>query len=546
MTKYIFVTGGVVSSIGKGISVASIGRLLKSRGFSVSVLKLDPYLNVDPGTMSPYQHGEVFVTIDGSETDLDLGHYERFIDIELTSSSNVTAGQIYSSVIARERRGDYLGGTIQAVPHVTNEIKDRIVSLAEESQADVVVVEVGGTVGDIEGLPFLEAIRQMRNDVGRDEVYYVHVTLLPHIRATGELKTKPTQHSVKELRSIGVQPDAIIARSDYPISEGIKDKIALFCDVPRHAVIPLPTVDNVYEVPSILEEAGLGDTLLESLGLQYRSRDLADWRALADRMNVPKEKVSVAVVGKYVDLPDSYISVKEALFHAALDHNRDIDILWIHSEDIERQGPEALLSSACGIVVPGGFGSRGVEGMIETVHYARENGVPYLGLCLGMQVMVVEYARYILHLEGANSTEFDPETPHPVIDLMPDQRAVREKGGTMRLGSYPCHLVEGSRTGKMYGDSVVWERHRHRYEFNNEYLELLAEAGLKPSGLSPDGSLVEISEVVDHPFMVGVQFHPEFCSRPERPHPLFRGFMDVAKQVIREGGQHPLPMVNGQ
>ena len=545
MTKYIFVTGGVVSSIGKGVSVASIGRLLKSRGLKVSVQKLDPYLNVDPGTMSPYQHGEVFVTKDGCEADLDLGHYERFIDIELTSSSNVTAGQIYSSVITRERRGDYLGGTIQAVPHVTNEIKERIFSLAQESQADVLVVEVGGTVGDIEGLPFLEAIRQIRNDAGRENVYYIHVTLLPHIGATGELKTKPTQHSVKELRSIGIQPDAIIARSDYPVSEGIKDKIALFCDVPQQSVIALLTVANVYEVPVILEEAGLGDTLLEFLGGEYRGRDLADWRALVERMNVPKEKVPIAVVGKYADLPDAYISVKEALYHAALHHGREVEISWVHSEEVERCGPEMVLSSAQGIVVPGGFGPRGIEGIIQTARYARETGVPYLGLCLGMQMMVVEYARHVLRLEGANSTEFDSETPHPVISLMPDQLAVRDMGGTMRLGSYPCKLVGGSRSAAAYGQSKVSERHRHRYEFNNEYMELLAEAGLKPRGVSPDGSLVEVTEAVDHPFMVGVQFHPEFRSRPERPHPLFRDFLGVAKQVIREGGQHPLPLAGG-
>ncbi len=544
MTKYIFVTGGVVSSVGKGISVASIGRILKSRGFSVSVMKLDPYLNVDPGTMSPYQHGEVFVTQDGSETDLDLGHYERFIDIELTASSNVTAGQIYSSVIARERRGDYLGGTIQAVPHVTNEIKERIFSLARESQADVVVVEVGGTVGDIEGLPFLEAIRQVRNDVGRDDVFYIHVTLLPHIRATGELKTKPTQHSVKELRSIGIQPDAIIARSDFPVSDAIKEKISLFCDVPHRGVIALPTVDNVYEVPLVLEDAGLGDTLLQSLALKYRSRDLADWTALVGRMNTPKEKVSIAVVGKYAELPDSYISVKEALYHAALAHDKDIEISWIHSEEIEQEGPQELLREAKGIIVPGGFGSRGIEGMVQTVQYAREHRVPYLGLCLGMQMMVVEYARDLLHLEGANSTEFAQDTPHPVIDLMPAQSEIRDMGGTMRLGIYPCRLVEGSLAARAYGVPLVNERHRHRYEFNNDYLELMAEAGLKASGLSPDGNLVEISEVTDHPFMVGVQFHPEFLSRPERPHPLFRDFMGVVAEVLREGGQHALPILN--
>ena len=542
MTKYIFVTGGVVSSIGKGISVASIGRILKSRGLKVVVQKLDPYLNVDPGTMSPYQHGEVYVTRDGCETDLDLGHYERFIDIELNASSNVTAGQIYSSVIARERRGDYLGGTIQTVPHVTNEIKGRIVALAEESQADVVVVEVGGTVGDIEGLPFLESIRQMRNDVGRDNVFYIHVTLLPYITSTGELKTKPTQHSVQELRRIGIQPDAIIARSDFPISESTIEKVVLFCDVPRRGVIPLPTVDNVYEVPLILEAAGLGDMLLEFFGYSGRSRDLAGWQGMVERMQSFKERVSIAVVGKYADLPDAYLSVKEALRHAALFHDRDIEVTWVQSEEIEREGPERVLASAGGIVVPGGFGQRGSEGMIETARYARENEIPYLGLCLGMQLMVVEFARHILGREAANSTELDPETPDPVIDLMPDQRSVQEMGGSMRLGLYPCHLVEGTRAASAYGVPVVGERHRHRYEFNNDYRRPMEEAGLRPSGLSPDERLVEISEVVDHPFMVGVQFHPEFLSRPDRPHPLFRDFVGVAKQVIREGGQHPLPL----
>ena len=542
MTKYIFVTGGVVSSLGKGISVASIGRLLKSRGLSVSVMKLDPYLNVDPGTMSPYQHGEVFVTKDGSETDLDLGHYERFIDIELTSSSNVTAGDIYSAVIANERRGDYLGGTIQTVPHVTNMIKERIFSLAGESDPDVLVVEVGGTVGDIEGLPFLEAIRQMRNEVGRDAVFYIHLTLLPYIQATGELKTKPTQHSVKELRSIGIQPDAIIARSDYPVSDEIFDKISLFCDVPRSAVISLPTVDNVYEVPLILEDAGLGDILLSSLQIKARSRDLSDWRNLVDRMDEPKERLSVAVVGKYTELHDAYISIKEALAHAALSQDRDIEISWVNSEEVERCGPDDLLASVSGIVVTPGFGSRGIEGMIDAARYARENRVPYLGLCLGMQIMVVEYARHALGLEGANSTEFDPDSPYPVIALMPDQEEVKELGGTMRLGQYPCALVDGTRAAAAYGVAQVYERHRHRYEFNNSFKAQLMEAGLIPSGLSPDGRLVEISELVDHPFMVGVQFHPEFRSRPERPHPLFREFVGAAKSVVREGGQHPLPL----
>ena len=442
--KFIFVTGGVVSSVGKGISVASIGRILKGRGITVSVMKLDPYLNVDPGTMSPYQHGEVFVTKDGGETDMDLGHYERFIDLELTRSSNLTAGQVYLSLLSKERHGDFLGGTIQAVPHVTNEIKGRIMALAEETGAEVIVVEVGGTVGDIEGLPFLEAIRQMRNDVGRNNVFYIHTTLVPHMATTGELKTKPTQHSVKELRSIGVQPDAIICRSDCPMPPSIKDKISLFCDVPSEAVIPLVTVPRVYEVPLILEEYGLGDLLVSSLGLAERGPDLAEWASMVERMNQSKEKVPIALVGKYVELPDSYISVKEALKHAGLHQDRDIEIQWIHSEDVEKEGPDNLLKTACGIVVPGGFGPRGVNGMIETARYARENRIPYLGLCLGLQVMVVEYARNVLGLEGAHSAEIDPDTPYPVIDILPEQRSVTDKGGTMRLGAYPCSMLEGS------------------------------------------------------------------------------------------------------
>ena len=538
--KYIFVTGGVVSSIGKGITVASIGRILKSRGMSVSVMKLDPYLNVDPGTMSPYQHGEVFVTRDGSETDMDLGHYERFIDVELTRSSNLTAGQVYMSILSKERRGDFLGGTIQEVPHVTNDIKGRIHALAEETRAEVIVVEVGGTVGDIEGLPFLESIRQMRNEVGRDNVFYVHLTLLPYISATGELKTKPTQHSVKELRGIGVQPDAIICRSDQPVADSVREKISLFCDVPARAVISLLTVDNVYEVPLILEEQGLGDLLAETLNLPRRSRDMVDWAQMVERMKQPKDTVPIALVGKYVELPDAYISVKEALKHAALFYDRDIDIQWVHSEEVARQGPNALLKTACGIVVPGGFGARGIEGMIETVRYARENRIPYLGLCLGMQVMVVEYARDLLRLDKANSVEIDPDTPHPVIDIMPEQHSVKDMGGTMRLGVYPCRLMEGTRANQAYAQGEVMERHRHRFEFNNAYREALESAGLVASGLSPDGSLVEISEVADHPFMVGVQFHPEFRSRPDRPHPLFQEFIGAAKQTLREGAQPSL------
>jgi len=541
MTKYIFVTGGVVSSVGKGITVASIGRLLKSRNISVSVQKLDPYINVDPGTMSPYQHGEVFVTQDGEETDLDLGHYERFIDVNLTAASSVTTGQVYSSIIAQERRGDFLGGTIQVVPHVTNEIKRCFREVARESEAGVVIVEVGGTVGDIEGLPFLEAIRQMRSDVGRGNVLYVHVTLLPYLSVTGELKTKPTQHSVNELRRIGIQPDIIVCRSDYPITDEVRDKIALFCDVDRRAVVPLLTLPIIYETPLVLEEAGLGQLIVEMLDLPRINGDLSEWRTLVERMKEPKEPLSIAIVGKYVELRDSYISVKEALRHAAVHHDRDIEIHWIQSEDLERDG-DSLLSSVQGIVVPGGFGVRGIEGMVIAARYARENKIPYLGLCLGMHVMTIEYARHVLKSPEPNSTEFDLETPYPVIDLLPGQRRVKEKGGTMRLGTYPCHLVEGTKAASAYGEQVVYERHRHRFEFNNDFREILERAGMVFSGLSPEGSLVEVGELRDHPFMVGCQFHPEFRSRPNRPHPLFRDFIGVAKGVLREGAQPLLPI----
>ncbi|MCE2404676.1 MAG: CTP synthase [Dehalococcoidia bacterium] len=540
--KYLFVTGGVVSSVGKGISAASIGRILKSRGLRVSVMKFDPYLNVDPGTMSPYQHGEVFVTKDGGETDMDLGHYERFIDQELTKSSNLTAGQVYVSLLGKERRGDFLGGTIQAVPHVTNEIKGRMKDHAQETAAEVVVVEVGGTVGDIEGLPFLEAIRQMRNEVGRGNVLYIHVTLLPYMAASDELKTKPTQHSVKELRSIGIQPDVIICRCDLPVPEGVKDKISLFCDVPRDAVIPLLNMSTVYEVPLVLEEYGLGDLLVRSLDLPAGTQDLTEWSDLVDRMSRLSESVPIALVGKYVDLQDSYISVKEALKHAGLQHGRDIEIQWVHSEDVERHGPDDLLKTACGIVVPGGFGSRGVEGMIETARYARENQIPYLGLCLGLQAMVVEYARNVLGMKEANSSEIEPDTPYPVIDILPEQRAVTQKGGTMRLGEYPCRPLKGSRAHKAYDCDEVLERHRHRFELNNAYREALETEGLLAGGVSPDGKLVEITEVVDHPFMLGVQFHPEFLSRPNRPHPLFRELVAAAKATLREGAQPPRPI----
>jgi len=541
MPKYIFVTGGVVSSVGKGITVASIGTILKSRQITVSVQKLDPYLNVDPGTMSPYQHGEVFVTQDGAETDLDLGNYERFIDASLTAESNVTAGQIYSSVIAKERRGDFLGGTIQVVPHVTTEIKDRFKRLAEKSQAEVIIIEVGGTVGDIEGQPFLEAIRQMRNDVGRENVLYVHVTLLPYLTSTQELKTKPTQHSVNELRRIGIQPDIIICRSDHPISEGIRNKISLFCDVDRQAVIPLPTVSTIYEVPLLLEQEGLGHLVVDKLGLKSDQPDLRQWQELVARLQAPREPVNIALVGKYVELNDAYFSVREALHHAALFYNRDINLYWVASEDLEKDGGDALLHSAQGIIVPGGFGVRGIEGMVKAANYARTNQIPYLGLCLGMQVMVIEFARYALGATVANSTEFDANTPYPVIDLLPGQDETKNKGGTLRLGNYPCQLLDGSHAAKAYGDGLIYERHRHRYEFNNEFRKQLQEAGMVFSGLSPDGKLVEVCELADHPWMVSCQFHPEFRSRPSCPHPLFRDFIGAAKDVLREGDQPPLP-----
>ena len=541
MTQYVFVTGGVVSSLGKGIVVASVGRMLKSRGATIAVMKLDPYLNVDPGTMSPYQHGEVYVTGDGSETDLDLGHYERFIDLELTSISNVTAGQIYSDVIARERNGRYLGGTIQTVPHVTNLIKERIHQLADETGADVAVIEVGGTVGDIEGLPFLEAIRQMRNDVGRDNATYVHLTLLPYLGSTGELKTKPTQHSVQALRGIGIQPDAIICRSDFDVDLGLREKISLYCDVPPEAVIGLETLDTVYAVPLSLEESGFGDFLADRLGITV-DPDLSEWSGMVDKLRDPKRTVRVAIVGKYVELPDSYLSVIEALRHAALVHDCEVVIDWIKAEDIERFGADHVLNRASGIIVPGGFGERGVEGMVTAARYARERGIPYLGLCLGMQVMVIEFARSVLGLEDANSAEFDPGSQNHVIAYMPGQEELGETGGTMRLGLYPCTLTAGTIAGNAYGAEYVNERHRHRYEMNNDYRERLNNSGLISSGTAPDGSLVEISEVEGHPFMVGSQFHPEFASRPDRPHPLFREFLGAAVDTLREGAQHAMPL----
>jgi CTP synthase len=536
-TKYIFFTGGVVSSVGKGVTAAALGRLLKERGFSVTAQKLDPYINVDPGTMSPYQHGEVFVLDDGAETDLDLGHYERFIDTSLNRVCNVTTGQVYAEVIAKERRGDYLGGTIQVIPHITNEIKRRIALVAKTTGAEIVLIEVGGTVGDIESLPFLEALRQMRKDVGRENTLYIHVTWLPYIQATGELKTKPTQHSVRELRSIGISPDIIVARSDYPVDKDLSDKIALFCDVEREAVIPMVTTPVLYEIPLLMEKAGVGDYLLKRLGLEARRKpDWVDWEKMVGEVKRSKPSVKIALVGKYVELHDAYMSVREALNHAALSLGREIEINWVHSAELEKGRGWDAVRAADGVLVPGGFGSRGTEGKMQAIRYARENKVPYLGLCLGMQLLVIELARAVLTDDQVNSTEFDRTTRHPVIDLMPDQHGIAEMGGTMRLGLYPCHLQPGTVAAAAYNAPVVQERHRHRFELNNAYRDLLASAGMRFSGLSPDGRLVEVVEMVDHPFMVATQFHPEFLSRPNRPHPLFVGFL---KAVLEYGEAHP-------
>ncbi len=540
MAKYVFVTGGVTSSLGKGITAASIGRLLKSRGLSVSIMKLDPYVNVDPGTMSPYQHGEVFVTDDGAETDLDLGHYERFIDENLSQLGNVTTGRIYQSVIAKERRGDFLGGTVQVIPHITNEIKERIARVARDGSADVIIVEVGGTVGDIESLPFLEAIRQMRKDVGRDNVLYVHVTLLPALAATGELKTKPTQHSVKELRSIGIQPEIIVARSDHYVDDELREKIALFCDVNVDAVVPAATADTIYEVPLQFEDWGLGDLVVQLLRLedQVHEPDLAGWRALVDRIKAPKPELEIALVGKYIALPDAYMSVTAALDHAGWAQDYDIRVRWVDSESLTEDDYEAKLSGAAGIVVPGGFGHRGIEGKLLAARYAREHRVPYLGLCLGLQCGVIEFSRGVLGKDDANSTEFDLFTEAPVIDYMPDQRDMEEKGGTMRLGLYPAKLQPGTKVAEAYENAeLIYERHRHRFEVSNSYREALEEAGMLLAGQSPDGRLVEIIELQDHPWFVASQFHPEFKSRPEKPHPLFAGFVEAA---IAESGSSPV------
>jgi len=529
MPKFIFVTGGVVSSVGKGITTAALGRILKSRNVSVSIQKLDPYLNVDPGTMSPYQHGEVFVTSDGAETDLDLGHYERFIDEELTKASSVTQGQIYQAVIAKERKGEFLGGTIQAIPHVTNEIKSRVRGIGKETGAQVVIVEVGGTVGDIEGQPFLEAIRQIKREERPEDTLSIHVTFLPHVGSTNELKTKPTQHSVRELRGAGIQPDIILCRADHDVTAEIRRKIALFCDVHERGVVSMPTMDSIYEVPIALEDEGLGDYVIELLHLDATGRDLAPWRKMVERLQNPEATVTVAVVGKYVELHDAYLSIKEALIHSGIAHQVAVDLRWVHSERLEQEPVASLLNGVDGILVCPGFGERGIEGKLEAARYARENKIPYLGVCLGMQIMVIEYARHVLGLLGANSTEFNQQAPHPVISLLSEQQGIEDKGGTMRLGGYPCTLVPGTKAAAAYGEREIVERHRHRYEFNNAYRDQLAAAGLIASGASPDGSLVEITEIVDHPFMVGSQFHPEFRSRPDRPQPLFRDFVGACK-----------------
>ena len=529
-TKYLFYTGGVVSSVGKGVTAAATGLLLKERGFKVAVQKLDPYINVDPGTMSPYQHGEVYVLDDGAETDLDLGHYERFIDIRLSRSSNFTSGQVYAEIIGKERRGDFLGGTIQVIPHITNEIKRRVAMIGKETKADVVIVEVGGTVGDIESQPFLEALRQLRNEVGRENVFFIHVTWLPYIGASGEIKTKPTQHSVAALRSIGISPNMIVARSDQPVDKEICDKIALFCDVEKEAVIPMATTDVLYEVPLLLERAGVGDYLVRQLNMKAtRKADMKPWEKLVDRVRKPKPTVRVALVGKYVELQDAYMSVREALKHAALANDVEVEIGWVHSADLEKDKGWDVIQDSDGILVPGGFGARGIEGKIMAARYAREKKVPYLGLCLGMQTMCIDFARGALNHEDANSSEFDRGSEYPIIDLMLDQRAITDMGGTMRLGLYPCELQPGSKAAAAYSESRVEERHRHRFEFNNAYREEYENGGMVFSGLSPDGKLVEIAEIKDHPFMVGSQFHPEFLSRPMKPHPLFVGFVKAAK-----------------
>ncbi|HET6713243.1 MAG TPA: CTP synthase [Actinomycetota bacterium] len=530
--KYIFVTGGVASGLGKGITSASLGRLFKARGLKVVIQKLDPYVNVDPGTMNPFEHGEVFVLDDGAETDLDLGHYERFLDADLHRGSNFTTGAVYSSVIAKERRGDYLGKTVQVIPHITDEIKERVRALAETEAADLVIVEIGGTVGDIESLPFLEAIRQLRNEIGRDRCAFVHVSLMPFIGPSGELKTKPTQHSVKELRALGIQPDAIVCRSDRPIGRNLKEKISLLCDVPISGVISAPDAPSIYEVPLVLHREGLDMELANHLRV-HTEPDLAEWDGLVERIHAANEPVTIAVVGKYVTLRDAYLSVMEALYHGGFHHGADVQIRWVASDDLGGGATEEALRDVDGVLIPGGFGIRGVEGKVAAVRFAREHGVPFLGICLGLQCAVIEYARHVIGLEGANSSEFDPATPHAVIDLLPEQKDVTDLGGSMRLGAQPCHLVPGTKAAEAYGEPVVYERHRHRWEVNPAYHEQLEAHGLVLSGNSHNGRLTEIIELPDHPFFVAGQFHPELRSRPTRPHPLFRDFVGAAQTFRR-------------
>lgn len=523
--KYIFVTGGVVSGIGKGITAASLGRLLKARGLRVTIQKFDPYLNIDPGTMSPYQHGEVYVTDDGAETDLDLGHYERFIDENLTKNSNFTTGKLYWSVIAKERRGDYLGGTVQVIPHITNEIKEKIFQVGLEGNTDVVITEIGGTVGDIESQPFIEAIRQVAGDVGKENSMYIHVTLVPYLRSSGELKTKPTQHSVKELLGLGIQPDMVVCRSEMPMDDDLKNKISLFCNVAPGNVIQNQNVDTIYDVPLMLEAQDISEKVVKRLGIDCPKPDLTEWKGLVDKVKSLKHTVKIALVGKYVALHDAYLSVAEALRHGGFECGADIDIDWIDAETVTEENADALLRGADGILVPGGFGDRGIEGKIQAVRYARENKIPFLGICLGMQLAVVEYARNVAGLPGAHSSELSPDTPYPVIDLMPEQKDVDKMGGTMRLGAFPCVIAEGTNSYAAYGTAEISERHRHRYEFNNAYRDKLTASGLTLAGQSPDGRLIEIVEIKEHPWFVGVQFHPEFKTRPNRPHPLFRDFV---------------------
>ena len=533
-TKFIFVTGGVVSSLGKGITAASLGRLLKSRGLKVTIQKFDPYINVDPGSMSPYQHGEVYVTDDGAETDLDLGHYERFIDVNLTKNNSITAGKIYWSVINKERKGDYEGKTVQVIPHITNEIKERIIRASKERDLDVIITEIGGTVGDIESLPFLEAIRQIKYEVGKENVMYIHVTLVPYLSKAGELKTKPTQHSVKELRSLGIQPDILICRTEKHLEVDLKAKIALFCDLDTSEVIENIDCDTIYEIPQMLENQGLADLVIKHLNIECGELDLREWNSIIDKVRNPKGHVKIALVGKYVELKDAYLSVAEALRHAGIANDMEVEINWVHAEELELDNCAEELKDADGILVPGGFGHRGLDGKICAIKYARENNIPFFGICLGMQLASIEYARNVVGLEGAHTTEVEPDNAYPIIDLLPDQKDIEDIGGTLRLGIYPCKLKEGTKAMEMYNDEIIYERHRHRYEFNNEFRNRLEEKGFIISGVSPDNSLVEVIEIKDHPWFIGVQFHPEFKSRPTTSHPLFKGFIAASKANRRE------------